>query len=79
MALVETTLRRPDFFVKWAASVLQVLGYTLTAFDITPWNLYMFFGGLAGWFLVGVLWNDRAIMLIHVIAFAAMLTGMLSS
>jgi hypothetical protein len=62
--------------VKWVASVIQVLGYAATAFGVTPWNLYLFVVGVVGWFAVGVLWNDRAIMLIHIIAFGAMVTGM---
>lgn len=30
---------------------------------------------LIGWLVVGVLWNDRAIMLIHFVALGAMLAG----
>jgi hypothetical protein len=64
------------FAVKWVASIIQIAGYTATAFNWTPWNLYLFVVGVLGWFAVGVLWNDRAIMLIHVVALAAMVAGM---
>jgi len=64
------------FVVKWAASVIQILGYAGTAFGWTPWNLYLFVVGVLGWLIVGVLWNDRAIMLIHFVALGAMLAGM---
>lgn len=64
--------------VKWIASVLQITGYTATALDQTPLNIYLFFGGLIGWFAVGVMWNDRAIMLIHIVALGAMIAGMIS-
>ena len=64
------------FVVKWAASVIQILGYGGTAFGWTPWNLYLFVVGVLGWLIVGVLWNDRAIMLIHFVALGAMLAGM---
>lgn len=67
---------RIAFVVKWAASMIQILGYTATAIGWTPWNLYLFLIGVLGWFAVGVLWNDRAIMLIHIVAFGAMVTGM---
>ena len=60
------------FVVKWAASVIQIG----TAFGWTPWNLYLFVVGVLGWLIVGVLWNDRAIMLIHFVALGAMLAGM---
>ena len=66
------------FAVKWVASIIQIAGYTATAFDWTPWNLYLFLAGVLGWFAVGVLWNDRAIMLIHAVALAAMIAGMTS-
>jgi hypothetical protein len=36
--------------------------------DLTPWNIYFFLAGLVGWFTVGVMWKDRAIMLIHLVA-----------
>lgn len=42
----------------------------------TPLNLYFFTVGIVGWFIVGLRWNDRAIMLIHLIAAAAMLIGL---
>ena len=55
---------------------MQILGYAATGFNLTPWNIYLFLFGLIGWFVVGVLWNDRAIMLIHIIALAALLAGL---
>lgn len=66
------------FIVKWAASVIQMLGYAGTGFGWTPWNLYLFLAGVLGWLVVGVLWNDKAIMLIHFVALGAMLLGMAS-
>ena len=39
-------------------------------------NLHLFVVGVLGWLIVGVLWNDRAIMLIHFVALGAMLAGM---
>ena len=48
------------------------------ALGLTAWA-YLFFGGLIGWFIVGVLWQDRAIMLIHVVALAAMIAGLVGA
>ena len=64
------------FVIKWLASIIQVLGYSATAFALTPWNLYLFLAGLLGWLVVGVLWKDRAIILIHLVALCAMLIGL---
>ncbi|MCV6613265.1 MAG: hypothetical protein OIF55_21135 [Amphritea sp.] len=66
------------FWIKWVASVIQILGYTATGFGLTPLNIYLFLVGLVGWFIVGVLWNDKAIMLIHLVALAAMFAGIVS-
>lgn len=69
---------RIAFLIKWAASIVQIAGYTATAFDWTPWNIYLFAVGLTGWLSVGLLWNDRAIILIHIIALVMMIAGTLS-
>ncbi len=66
------------FAIKWVASIIQILGYTATAFGFTPLNICLFLVGLLGWFAVGVMWNDRAIMLIHIIALGAMFVGLAS-
>ncbi|MCB1406309.1 MAG: ubiquinone biosynthesis methyltransferase UbiE [Rhodobacteraceae bacterium] len=72
-------MQRLAFALKWIASVIQIAGYSATAFGWTPMNLYLFLAGLTGWLAVGVLWNDRAIMLIHLVALGAMVAGMLGS
>lgn len=69
----------PVFWLKWIASLLQIAGYGATAFDMSPLNIYFFFGGLVGWFAVGVMWRDSAIMLIHAIALTAMIAGLMSA
>jgi hypothetical protein len=63
--------------LKWGASIMQIFGYAATALGATPLNLYLFLGGLLGWFAVGYFWRDRAIMLIHVVALGAMLVGLM--
>ncbi|WP_417522518.1 DUF6552 family protein [Marinovum sp.] len=66
------------FVVKWLASVIQIMGYAATGFGWTPWNLYLFLIGVLGWLIVGVLWKDRALMLVHFVALGSMLVGMAS-
>ncbi|MEO0380563.1 MAG: DUF6552 family protein [Pseudomonadota bacterium] len=65
--------------IKWSASIAQIFGYGATAMGAHPANLYFFAFGLVGWFIVGLHWNDRAIMLIHVVAAAAMGIGLVNS
>ena len=65
--------------IKWGASLAQIAGYGATAAEWAPWNVYCFVVGIVGWFIVGWHWNDRAIMLIHIVALAVMTAGMLSA
>ena len=65
--------------IKCVATAIQLIGYGLTGLSIVPWNVFAFFIGILLWFLVGYLWKDKAIMVVHVGAFVAILAGYLSS
>lgn len=65
--------------VKWIATAIQLIGYGLTGLNIVPLNVFAFFIGILLWFLVGYLWKDKAIMVVHVGAFVAILAGYLNS
>jgi hypothetical protein len=65
--------------VKWVATVIQLIGYALTGLNYTPLNVYFFFVGIFLWFSVGVMWKDRAIMVVHVGAFLSLLIGYLNA
>ena len=65
--------------VKWIATAIQLIGYGLTGLNIVPWNIYAFFIGIILWFVVGYMWKDKAIMVVHVGAFVAIFVGYLSS
>jgi len=64
------------FILKWVASLIQIAGYAATAYGVTPLNIHLFLLGISGWFLVGVLWHDKAIILIHLVALFAMIAGL---
>ena len=65
--------------VKWIATVIQLIGYGLTGMNVTPWNIYAFIVGIVLWFAVGVMWKDRAIMVVHVGAFLSLIIGYLNA
>lgn len=65
--------------VKWVATAVQLVGYGLTGLNIVPWNVFAFFIGIFLWFAVGVMWTDRAIMVVHVGAFVSLFAGYLNS
>ena len=57
--------------IKWIATAIQLIGYGLTGLNIVPWNVFAFFIGIVLWFLVGYMWKDKAIMVVHIGAFIA--------
>lgn len=65
--------------VKWIATFVQLVGYGLTGLGHSPWNIYAFLLGIVMWFMVGVMWKDRAIMTVHVGAFVSLLVGYLNA
>lgn len=77
--LRERTLVKTVDVVKWVATAVQLVGYGLTGLNIVPWNVFAFFIGIFLWFAVGVMWKDRAIMVVHVGAFVSLFAGYLNS
>ena len=65
--------------IKWIATAIQLIGYGLTGLNIVPWNVFAFFIGIVLWFLVGYMWKDKAIMVVHIGALIAIFAGYLSS
>ena len=56
-----------------------MIGYGLTGMGVTPINIYFFIVGILLWFSVGVLWKDRAIMIVHIGAFISIIIGLFFS
>ena len=65
--------------LKWIATIIQLIGYGMTGLNLIPYNIYMFFIGIFLWFAVGVMWKDKAIMVVHVGAFISLLIGHLNA
>ena len=56
----QTPIHTLDWYVKWVASVIIIISVILTSNNIYPLNLFFYAAGLSGWFIVALLWNDRA-------------------
>ncbi|MEM7375690.1 MAG: DUF6552 family protein [Bacteroidota bacterium] len=65
--------------VKWAATVIQLIGYGLKSLNLAPWNIDLFFAGIGSWFAVGSMWKDKAIMIVHIGAFLSLSLGYLNA
>ena len=53
----------PDWYVKWASTVLAVSGIFLINADLLQWGQITYIVSTLGWCWVGMQWGDRAIMI----------------
>jgi hypothetical protein len=67
-----------DWYLKWVASVLLVSGVILTSNNIFPLNLFFHAGGMLGWLVVSILWNDRALLVVNAVSLALLVNGLVS-
>lgn len=67
--MVETKTPVGDFswYLKWFAAVTGIIGAFCTAGNLVPWNVGFGLASLMSWTIVGMLWNDRAIMIMNAI------------
>ena len=62
-----TPLHDLSWYIKWISSIILLVGMLLTSMDITPYNLYLHLIGVCGWFFVGMMWHDRALIVLNTI------------
>tara|TARA_Y100001951_G_scaffold42932_1_gene34053 strand:+ start:162 stop:416 length:255 start_codon:yes stop_codon:yes gene_type:complete len=74
----QTPTHTIDWYVKWVASVIIIISVILTSNNIYPLNLFFYAAGLSGWFVVALLWNDRALLVINAVSLALLLNGLVS-
>ena len=64
-----------SWYVKWASSIVIIVGMILSSLNVYPINLFVHTVGVAGWLWVGFLWHDRALILLNGIAIAVFVLG----
>ena len=67
-----------DWYIKWIASIIILIGMCLTSINLTPYNLYFHLVGVLGWLIVGVMWHDRALMVVNAVASMIFFMGVLN-
>ena len=45
-----------DWYIKWFASIVLIIGAAVTALDMYPYYMYFQFVGITGWLIVGIMW-----------------------
>ena len=66
-----------SWYVKWCSSLLLYRNVTYSVVDIYPYNLIFHLFGVMGWCIVGLLWHDRALILLNGIATFIFILGLL--
>ena len=74
----QTPTHTIDWYVKWVASVIIIISVILTSNNIYPLNLFFYSAGLSGWFIVALLWNDRALLVVNAVSLSLLLNGLIS-
>ena len=67
-----------DWYIKWIASIILVGGVILTSNNIYPLNLIVHAIGMFGWFIVAIIWNDRALLVINAVSLVLLINGLVS-
>ena len=67
-----------DWYIKWVASFVLIVGVILTSNNVFPANLIFHALGMFGWFIVGILWNDRALIVINAVTLTLMSNGLIT-
>ena len=74
----QTPTHTLDWYIKWIASIILVVGVILTSNNIYPLNLIVHAIGMFGWFIVAIVWNDRALLVINAVSLALLLNGLVA-
>lgn len=83
MSAMNDTMKRPkvtpghgpSWYLKWLATIIILLGAVLNSLEIAPMNFYFMLTGTALWFIVGMLWFDRALITLNAVIFVIYFIG----
>ena len=59
------------WFIKWASTIILVVGSFLNAQNMYPLNVYVMTVGIVGWLMVGFLWRDRAMIFLNTVSISS--------
>jgi len=64
-----------SWYIKWVASIFLIIGMILASINLFPYNIMVASIGVLGWLIVGILWHDRALIVLNAISLAIYLMG----
>jgi len=74
----QTPTHTLDWYIKWVSSIILVVGVILTSNNIYPLNLMVHALGMFGWFIVAIIWNDRALLVVNAVSLSLLLNGLVA-
>lgn len=67
-----------SWYVKWTASAIMLVAMSFRGAQVLPqFDLMLSFVGCLGWLWVGVLWKDRALIILNAVAVVILFSGIL--
>ena len=66
-----------DWYIKWFASIVLIIGAAVTALDMYPYNMYFQFVGITGWLIVGIMWKDWALIVVNTVGSLILFAGII--
>ena len=58
-----------SWYIKWSSSIFCLFGMVLISAGVYPLlQMIISLIGLAGWGIVGILWHDRALIMVNAVA-----------
>ena len=73
-------MKRPDgidWYIKWFASIVLIIGAATTAMDMYPYNMYFQFTCITGWLIVGWIWKDWSLIVVNIVGSLILLAGII--
>jgi len=67
-----------SWYIKWASSITLIIAMMFTAVDIYPINMWIANFGFVGWLIVGMLWHDRALIVLNAISLTIYSMGIIN-
>jgi hypothetical protein len=64
--------------IKWAGTVLCLVGIALTSFNVYPLNVFLSLVGSGLWTIAGILQKDMPLILVEAVAVILYLSGVIT-
>ena len=69
-----------DWYIKWISSLIILVAMAIRCTGHFPFaDMCLSFIGCLGWISIGVMWKDKAILVLNVVACFILLTGIINS